>query len=1505
MYSFGTMKSQTPQVASARQTSQVAHHLSQGSSAVWSANTMQQCMVNSGVHGLHGTNFTLQNGTSQSRNMTRLQNPDPTSYKGNSEVQVSQSTNLAFQNEANHNRQSNRLQSSDPSHYMGNSGVQPSQSTHFALQKGANNNRQMKSLRSSDTPQYMGNSGVKVSRSSYFTSQNGGNDSRPIMSLQSSDSSDIPSQFKEASQQIDHILLKMILSQPQYTVNKFQDGSVSVPTTCIPGSATMQNPLHYSSNQSLHSPVDTNDTYRNPNTANFCNRPVYFEAERNRTRNASLLEQHRAQQAMHGTPNGEMTKAISSYTSTTLIAYEEMVNTNIPGSAASSNNQAQGGPTQIHRQSFSTGGYSQNVSPSCQSFGNNSVGTQRMSSNPQGMSVSNMGKISRQPSNRCSPSYNNYGGFRSINSLNQCEIKSFQSKRIKCSLSPDTTPQQMHRQNIHAESTNQSYASKPNPPYWSHVSPTTNKNVKTKNVAPSEMYSLNASKSLPLHSRLPVPQSVMPTNQKNGNAQFQHNTLPNAMISSNERNNSEGGQVIPSNVVPECERVIWQRKDGPAMVVSHSNNSGMPSPFKQNDSCASSMSGHPGTKAIAVVPPLSQEEYHSPTSSETCKSVDDAQKSCISTDLSTINETTFGRGEPNQNQVTPKKANANEALLTISDSETESLAETLIQNDNEPIVQKVSEVSVSVTSSGEHTEGTLPQLPNFNELSLLPAKSWTAEALTKLILEMDEAQPKPINNLKCSSIIKIMMIPWNKNCEVITNYNKDCQKCLLSEVEEFCETHIKQGTVVLKQVTPDFQDQLKRYIILKDDEMPSEPPYKSLWLNVNDQLDDIDKEFGFPLALKRHIVVEETESQGHNFEVIDNIPEPTVDEAVNKGLYPAKSESVGMEKESQISQSPPASSQESSDKSVGESSYSFKIEVLPPEEAKLIFEQVNPKNQKSSSCEKETVTGSGKWDGIEDMGPTLNNLKVKKSLDNQLKEICCLTRFVEINAGVKLSSKCKCGSKKKANESTTNTLKLDPDFCQEDVNFPLSNIKPSSHLSHIIDLTDDDDQLLSLFDNEPEPIVQTCSQSNAVVCELKDKEISSEFSLQDLQSFVIKKRETGIEHVQEDVLKEPVQSSNSASCTQLSTEDSDNTRTKEPHLLSNLEKEEDAPVTSHGNVRSPSENQTKLEVSDVDKRMLNISVCKAPDDKTKGKRQKKKRQRSLEHYFHSLKKPKICRLPVASDSNPTSEAQNLFYKEKTLALVLFGQQEASSSKKDKCLVSSPITASYEKHKPPGVLSVKLDSSGRDITTANTTKDCSVKQKIYEKWRRSVPTINSSVATHSKKKMRRRRSLPASLSIERTEEKKTVSPELRLSDRTRKYILSLKKRRALTECRRREEIKRSYSVTIEKPEHQQGREMDEEGNGMVNRDGIVLKFSVLPNTFNFAAGSSEREKAESISDSLKPVEKVHQEPAKKLKVRTWYSSEAMQYRPLCVPKNPGLFDEYRKKYKEKTLTSTDE
>lgn len=1298
------------------------------------------------------------------------------------------------------------------------------------------------------TQQYTtGNIGVQQSQTN-FSSQNGANPSRHMANRQNSDNSHLAAQSKNAS---DNFFLQLLLSQPQYKLNQLQNENIPALTTGVSQSAPMQHSHQNVANQSLSNSTVTNATYAQQNMLVLCKKPVSFN-EANSNTYSSHIQQSWTQQAMRPAADGGMTGTVSSYNAGPSLPYNQMVNANTTLAAPVQNGHNLVAPNQIHGQSFSNVGYFQNYTSNCrmatsQSFRNINVATQRTSTDAQVVYASKNGQIKQQPSPQYNASNKNSGGFLNISSLNQFKRNYVVIKPNEHPLNNYYTIQQLPGQNLHTDVMSKLFpdCAKPPPSYERHQYTTlfrmSNQNVQTATVARSESHNFKA-------------KSVMSKAQQIVGASLQQGSLPIVLDVNTSGNRAESGRLATINKTATkrccvdsmsdssqgCERMLMQRGEPQAVVLSQSNkNIGMLSPFKQKDSCAPSMSGHTGIRAVAVVPPLSQEEHHSPVTAEPCKSVDDVEKRGISPNVTDSIETAAVKELSNRNPVTTNKRAFNDNVAqTISESEPKSLAQTSKQGNHESDVQRLSDVLVSQNGSGKPTEGTAPQLLTVHELSMLPTKSWKAEHLAKLILEMDKAQPKPKDTPESPNIVKIVITMWNKHIPaMLRSYKETLSSNFFSEIEQFCETHIKEDTSIVTEVSPDFKDQLKLYTILNDHDVYSEPPYKSLWFNVNNKLDDIDKDFGFPWTLRRHLYVDETKSLGHDFQTIENVPEKAVNDTVNEVLPLAGSDSVDMTEESEAPENLTASPQDSTEKKSCESSYSFKIEVLPPEEAKVIFEQIKQNDEHNSNIEKETsVSGSEQREGS-DKSDSTTAPKHKKSSDNQLEEICCLARFIEMNSGLgKPSSQCQCRDKQNENKDTIKIFESDPEQLlsgQTIVGCQTATVKVVKLSSQIIDLTDDsDDRLFSIFDKEPEPIFQTCSQTNAAdVSTYKDGELSADFSSSnEMHDLVFREVTSEDKHVQEELASTgTVSSSGSVCCTQVTKLDPSNSiKTKELILFFNQKENcEQPPATSNDQAVSPSENKAQT----------SLSLC--INNERSGK--KEKRQSSIHHYFQSLKKPKKRRRLVATDPDHTSEAQRSASTGKRVELVLFGsgQQVACSPFEKEKARSSSQSAFFEKDRPPGVLSVKLDSLERNITTANPTRKYSAKEVIYEKWRQSVPAVIGSVALRHKSKLKRRASLPALISCRNTQEETwTVSPET--SDRTKKHILSLKKRRALKEGRRLEEMKRRrYSVAFEQPE---GQKASETNDDKPLHNGIVLKFSVLPNTFNLTDGSAWTEEA---------------------------------------------------------------
>ncbi|XP_054633618.1 uncharacterized protein si:ch211-106e7.2 isoform X2 [Dunckerocampus dactyliophorus] len=195
------------------------------------------------------------------------------------------------------------------------------------------------------------------------------------------------------------------------------------------------------------------------------------------------------------------------------------------------------------------------------------------------------------------------------------------------------------------------------------------------------------------------------------------------------------------------------------------------------------------------------------------------------------------------------------------------------------------------------------------ELSSLPTTLWTLEELLNL-LEPERLEELSDQSKNLDFRRQILSLFWDNSLKnMITVARTTYYRDVLKEVGLFC-LNLKEDTVVLSQVQPSVISQLKNVQVLKHGEVYSELPYNSSWLNKNEQLDDIDKEFGPNIH------------QLLSVNLSDEVP------TVNVPSQPASAVPKPIaEPEDGSTHSDPL--------------YSFEIKVLPPEEAKAIFEQGN------------------------------------------------------------------------------------------------------------------------------------------------------------------------------------------------------------------------------------------------------------------------------------------------------------------------------------------------------------------------------------------------------------------------------------------------------------------------------------------------------------------------------------------------------------------------------------
>lgn len=311
--------------------------------------------------------------------------------------------------------------------------------------------------------------------------------------------------------------------------------------------------------------------------------------------------------------------------------------------------------------------------------------------------------------------------------------------------------------------------------------------------------------------------------------------------------------------------------------------------------------------------------------------------------------------------------------------------------------------------------------------------TWTIKELQQLIRAEEKAQQK-CTDLPDDMRSKVHRL-FIKNVRALESRKNVL--CFLRECKIFLKSHIMSDTVIT-QLKPGFENTLEHYHVLRDNHLYSEPPFRSLWLNVNDQLDDIDKEFGFPPCL-RYPCRSTTNSQPSLVATADVTPDKTVTESSHKDFSLVEPKSVESEVEAQVepklvesemeAQSPsvecsPVQAASDDDMEDGNSPnpyYSFEIQILPPDEAKLIYEQTESLEQPSEAAcvqsrdlehqPEEDVSSSVSSGGCPRLDITLLN-GTEVTLDSPVEEVCCFSRLVEnIFEPNLLQDKCQCGEK--------------------------------------------------------------------------------------------------------------------------------------------------------------------------------------------------------------------------------------------------------------------------------------------------------------------------------------------------------------------------------------------------------------------------------------------------------------------------------------------------------------
>ncbi|XP_054476755.1 uncharacterized protein si:ch211-106e7.2 [Anoplopoma fimbria] len=694
----------------------------------------------------------------------------------------------------------------------------------------------------------------------------------------------------------------------------------------------------------------------------------------------------------------------------------------------------------------------------------------------------------------------------------------------------------------------------------------------------AEIYNANASQTIPQDSRYSLPKTnhnVMST-QQHVDVPPQQSSVPNGFYVSatgdgignvnqaaffpenNVGSLSDASQLMPEGIIPPGN-------ENQTHVANHCERLEMLS-VKANDSSIHSSPGR--TRAVAVVQPLSQESYQvasMQTSSNnisqlsegptTDESLSNPEKLFIPPKNTPVRYLKVGPyllpGNPKQllaqKYAIRHSAASNDATcMSLSslagpqdlpqkqictvDMGSKLDIDTQVHQRVAPTAQQLVTSKAPVSGNGEKDKTEMPiDTKGALELSSVPTTPWTPVTLTKYIQYSEKPQMMSKDIAMPDVVHKLFSMFWDGDPENLKSALKSGMYIhLITDVKKFCNEHLTPESVILSQVKTCFRRQMKSYHILKDKEVYSELPYQSSWLNVNEQLDDIDKEFDFPQILKHHIYRLKSDIQPDQVETDDSISAQTVNEVSNKMSSPELKQLDPSEEKLDSSveaPSKPTSSPKKTESADSSDPYSFKIQVFSPENAKVIFEQAQSKLPESMDMDYQPEKAldssvEGKLPKV--IYATLSNPKLDNKTFCPIEEVCCIERWKETICGSDTSSltKCQCKIKQSHKDIAANPLDnevmavQEKDACRSDSKFQSaaeeenqakggeSDYQVMTFLwpeivnvfSQDIDFPEDTDKPDSHYDKDPNNIYQISmdsSQSSIILISDEEEHLSS------------------------------------------------------------------------------------------------------------------------------------------------------------------------------------------------------------------------------------------------------------------------------------------------------------------------------------------------------------------------------------------------------------------------------
>eukprot|EP00066_Takifugu_rubripes_P016283 XP_011605549.1 PREDICTED: uncharacterized protein LOC105416914 [Takifugu rubripes] len=652
--------------------------------------------------------------------------------------------------------------------------------------------------------------------------------------------------------------------------------------------------------------------------------------------------------------------------------------------------------------------------------------------------------------------------------------------------------------------------------------------------------------------------------------------------------------------------------------------------------------------------------------------------------------------------------------------------------------------SVSRSQSCESSDDPKSSI---SEISSGLTVSWTIKELQQLIQVEEDAQKRSRDwPVDCFFKVQQLFLDNFRTRPAI-----DDLLCFVAECQMFLQKH-KKTDFVVTQFKPGFENQHEHYHILKDNDLYSETPYRSCWLNNNLQLDDIHKEFDLPSCLRGtglnsqvDLLATASGAPGQKFseaseeDLPQTEPKP-VESDVKTQVEPKQATShvgrqvkpklikfhvwrplkpkvmecnagrkvkpklvecdvgrkvkpkvmeydVGTQAKPKLAasdvetqpcsvesspiQAPSPDNTQASDSD--DPFLSFEIQVLPPEEAKLIYEQTESPEHHSDVASIENQ----EWDHepVEDActsvareSPDISDLfnETDDTPDSPIEEVCCLSRLVGniVESNLPLQ-KCQCGSKQS--------------------------------VEAVIDLTKDDTSHDS--DTETMKSSEKCNCEVIILIENKEDNPCS------TDADVSLDPEMDINTIADSVSIQSVSSAGLDSDVEVSSP------------ISEGEENKFSGVSSDSSVET--EEQTRVCTTEP---RHNCTTGNSENECKSGRR------------AVSLIKSSLSNLPAEADVAVDPARRKQLKNQKDAQLMLYGSvQQAPVNTGQRERRFSPDGSVCAISKPPDVISVPLRSLKRHLEDPLPVQEQSAKHRIFEIWRKSFPVTPLKQSTKNTQK----------------------------------------------------------------------------------------------------------------------------------------------------------------------------